>query len=183
MTYRPNGPEDPGHLRKIGKEWWFHIPPDQFKNERGAAAEPYIVRIPQRLWPLLDQYTTEWRPRLRGADTSDRLFLPSSLGLADGERVDLTQNAGLQSNWMGQLVTKLTRAYIDKCPGFGPHAFRHIIATDYLKVHPNGHVAAAAILHDTVATVLRDYAHLRVADSYEFYAAHYSEMFGESGST
>jgi integrase len=178
LTYRPNDRDNPGHLRKQGDEWWLNIPLDQFKNDRRAKAAPYIEPIPHRLWPLVEDYTANWRPLLRGADTSDRLLLPSSLGRRSAKWKDPTETACLSKTLIFRIVTKYTRAYIRGCPGSGPHAFRHIIATDYLSVNPSGHFTVAAILHDTVETVFRDYDHLKVADARRPYDDHLNEAFG-----
>ena len=62
-----------------------------------------------------------------------------------------------------------TRQFIPGCPGFGPHAVRHIVATDYIKNNPNGFQIAADVLHDKLQTVLTHYAHLKAADGHRHY--------------
>lgn len=46
----------------------------------------------------------------------------------------------------------------------GAHAFRHIVATDWLKRHPDDHWTAAGLLNDSEQQVKKAYAHLRAAD-------------------
>jgi len=43
----------------------------------------------------------------------------------------------------------------------GGHAYRHIIATDWLRNHPDSYMIVANILHDNIETVIREYAHLK----------------------
>ena len=57
-------------------------------------------------------------------------------------------------NW----VYRITQRYIPDCPGFSMHAFRHIVATEFIKNNPAGFAIAAAILHDKEETVRRHYA-------------------------
>jgi hypothetical protein len=53
------------------------------------------------------------------------------------------------------------------CLGFGSHAYRHIIATDYIKNDVNGIEVAASILHDKPETVRKTYKHLLHADYFK----------------
>jgi integrase len=46
----------------------------------------------------------------------------------------------------------------------GPHSFRHIVATDWLKRYPNDFATVAGFLHETETTVRIAYAHLVTAD-------------------
>lgn len=46
----------------------------------------------------------------------------------------------------------------------GPNAFRHIVATDWLKSHPNDWDTVAGMLNDSVDTVAKNYAHLTAQD-------------------
>jgi len=52
-----------------------------------------------------------------------------------------------------------------RCPGIGTHAFRHLVATSIIKAsNLSDFKTAALVLNDQLATVEKNYAHLRSAD-------------------
>jgi integrase/transcriptional regulator with XRE-family HTH domain len=182
LTYRPNDPYNPGHLRQNEQgEWWLFLSSEDFKNHYGAAKKPYEVMVPRRIWPVIEEYLFNHRQNLQFAD-SDRVFLPDrdipEVGKRAGQK-KRTLPGFLSENSMSQIFMTVTRRYIEGCDGFGPHAFRHLIATDYLRHHPEGVVIAAAILHDSIETVLREYAHVIAQDKHRFWMAHYDERMGD----
>jgi integrase len=69
-------------------------------------------------------------------------------------------------NGMGAYVMKLTRKYVAGSPGFGAHAFRHIVATHWLEQNPNDFLTVAELLNDRLETVMKTYAHLRKDTSF-----------------
>jgi hypothetical protein len=73
------------------------------------------------------------------------------------------------------VIAELTQVCLPNCPGFFPHAFRHIIATDYIKNHPNGFAIAARILHDREETVRTEYAHVKVAYHFPFWTDYHED--------
>jgi integrase len=63
---------------------------------------------------------------------------------------------------LSAVVCSLTGRYIqDDVDTFGirTHAFRYIIATAWLREHPEDYLTVAHILHDNLQTVLDNYAH------------------------
>ena len=101
------------------------------------------------------------RPKLvRGSDTGYLLLTE------DGNRLDN----------FSRLVSRLTRSYIPGCMGFGPHSFRHIVATDWLKKHPNDFLTVSELLGDTVETVIREYAHLKQDVAFSRYETYVSGL-------
>ena len=72
-------------------------------------------------------------------------------------------------------IKHLTTTYIDGCPGFGPHAFRHVIATNHLRRNPGDYLTVAVLLHDMLETVLKSYGHLRVSDGLRVLSADIKE--------
>jgi len=157
MTYRENGT---GNLFKTKDgEWRLFFKSHQFKNEKGAANEDYSVSISKDVWPLIDNYIKNYHHLLLNGVESDIVFpvFPQH---------NNKKNWGRCTEYIGQCVTNSTLRYIpDYSPsGFGPQAFRHIIATDYLKNNPNGFQIVANVLHDKIETVMKNYAHLKVAD-------------------
>lgn len=80
----------------------------------------------------------------------------------------------------------ITQRYIPGCKGFGLHAVRALVASEYIKNHPNGWAAAAAALNDTEATVRKHYAWVRSCDKIKPWQEYHEDMkrqFGGGGSS
>lgn len=166
MTFRTDGT---GNLIRIATgRYRLQFAPEDFKNEKGAANGPYNVEVDQKLGGWIDRYLNESRPYLFGADESDRFLLATTKGprkenthlLEAGMVADIAPKA---EAFYARLRT-LTSTYIDGCPGFGPHCFRHAIATDHLRRNPGDYLTVATLLHDKLETVLKNYSHLKVQD-------------------
>jgi len=154
MTWRA---DNTGHLRKYDDgSWWIEIPKDEFKNENGAAGDKdYKVQVNKELWPNIEFYINECRSVLLRGNTTDILLLSMAGG------------AGLEKHSYYDIICQTTYLYSSlETIGFGPHSFRHIIATDYIKNHPGGFQVVANILHDRLETVLENYAHITVSDGF-----------------
>ena len=71
-------------------------------------------------------------------------------------------------NWTADNITKrvktVTARYIEEADGFGLQAFRHVVASDHLKRHPQDYMTVAQLLHEKFATVMKAYAHMKVDD-------------------
>jgi hypothetical protein len=149
LTYKADGT---GHLRKVDGVWRIYIPKEEFKNEKGAAKDRnYNMPVRKELWVHIEQYLAVHRPQL--ADPSNHYVFVSS-----------TSRTGPWKN-LARHFAVLTRRYFVGCPGVGPHSMRHIVATSILKQRPNDWETAAWMLHDKVATVQKNYAHLRSDDA------------------
>ena len=153
--------QDRGNLyRSTSGGWRLLFQPEDFKNERGAAKETYDVAIPKDIHPLIDLYLTKARPiLLRTAPATDKVFVNR-----DGHPFD---TYGL-SNVVQSLTARHVQDDIDML-GFRTHAFRHIIATAWLRAHPKDYLTVAHILHDSLKTVLDNYAHDKPGDGLELY--------------
>ncbi|SOZ99786.1 Putative Site-specific recombinase XerD (fragment) [Cupriavidus taiwanensis] len=149
-----------GHLyaRQDG-QWRLRFIPSEFKNEHGAARSAYDAPLPLALSNRIVDYLTEYRPRLVQKHPNTPWVFPSS-------RSD--------NPWRGlsNHVYKLTKRYIPETLGFAEHSFRHLVATDYLRKHPEDYLTVAQLLNDKLETVLREYAHLRHDDSFGRYERH-----------
>ena len=151
MRYIEGGKADSGGnlYRMPSGEWRLRFLPEDFKNEHGAARELYDVMMDPSTWPLVDQYINQARPVLLHGREIDEAF------------VSVTGRP-LAATSLASAVKSLTGAYIDENLGmhaFGPHAFRHIVATAWLRANPGDYLTVAHILHDTLETVLKNYAH------------------------
>jgi len=147
-------------------DWRLRFLAADFKNTKGAAFEDYDVSVETSIGPWVKRYLAEARPYAIGAGECDFLFLPFMLGPKKGLRVDGNYDVAKEGMWDGEAMSgrmaTLTRQYIPDTPGFGAHAVRAIIATDYLRRHPRGYLTVAKLLHDDLATIYRDYSHLTV---------------------
>ena len=74
MTYLTWSEDNTGHLYKKEGAWRFDIPPEEFKNEIGAAEHGYRMIVYKLLWPMIDRYLNDYRPLLRRPD-SNRFFI------------------------------------------------------------------------------------------------------------
>lgn len=166
MTFRVDGT---GNLIRVGPgQYRIKFDASDFKNEKGAACLPYDVEVDPSVAPWLDRYLLEARPHLVDADETDRLLLAAAVG--PRKTTSFLDKHGMRENkgWSGAGILHrlklLTSTYIETCPGFGPHGFRHVIATDHLRRKPGDYLTVATLLHDKLETVLRSYGHLRVSD-------------------
>lgn len=110
------------------------------------------------------------RPHLAGASVSDWVFLPAHVrGRSDSE----LGSYKIPTLTLARIVREWTQFYLPGCPGFGPHAFRHIVATEYIKNHKEGFEVAAKILHILQETARKYYSHVKSAD----YIAEWNDYF------
>lgn len=157
-------------VKKTDGSYWLRYKRQEFKN-RFALKSDYQVRLAPELWNLIDRYLIEFRPKLKGADESSKVFL-SSVGFRK------RKHYGMSPPSISNLVTEKTRQYIDGCYGFGCHAFRHIVATDIIKNNPEyGFFLASKVLHDNLATVEENYAHLKTSEFFEPYNKLFSDAW------
>lgn len=160
LTWLPN---EQGTVRgSASKGWRIHLQPLHLKNGNSKQSRTYDVKIADWVKPLMDEYLEEYRETLLAGKESPYLFIGNaSPGVWEG---------------LGQTVRVLTRRYIPGSPGFGPHAVRHLVATDWLRKYPGDFLTVAELLNDTLATVLANYAHLRRDDSFARYDAYLNGM-------
>jgi len=145
--------------RRQDGQWRLRFAGNDFKNEKGAAKGPYDAPLPRALGDRIVEYLEEFRPRLVRRYANVDWVFPSSR--SPGAWDDLSKH-----------VQVLTARLVTETPGIGPHAFRHLVATDYLRKHPNDYPTVAKLLHDNLETVLSEYAHLRFDDAFGRYEEH-----------
>lgn len=153
MTVRS---DNTGNLYQTPKgAWRLQFDAGAFKNERGAACLDYDVGVPRSLWPHISHYLRAVRPFLAGAD-SDFMFLPNDLSQQSAMR-DL--KGGM---WTGDDISDrvgiLGLQLVPEMRSFCAYTLRHLVATAFLKRHPNQFTQLAKLLNDQLETVLRVYA-------------------------
>jgi len=160
MTWKPDGT---GMLRgSCATGWRIHLQANHLKNGAGKAGKDYAVRVAKWVQPRLEAYIEEYRGTLLRGNESPYLFVSS-----DGPHMWTS---------MQKHLAELTASYIPGSPGFGPHAFRHLVATDWLQQHPNDFLTVAELLNDKLETVLASYAHLKRDLSFSRYEAHLERL-------
>lgn len=160
LTYHPN---NSGSIYRTGAgQWRIRIALADLKNgDSKKSLGVYDIPVASWLHSRLNDYVNTVRPRLvNGTD-------PGYLLLTEG---------GQRLRGFSKLVTRLTRTYIAGCMGFGPHSFRHIVATDWLKKNPNDFLTVSELLGDTIETVIREYAHLKQDSAFSRYEAYVSGL-------
>lgn len=167
LTYRQ---DNSGNLyRREDGSWALRIPPEDFKNfKRRDSKRDYCVPLPETIWQDIEAYLFTQRPLLYGAERCDFVFRPTRPGQSGKSKADAVAPMGVKC--LAGIIRGLTQRYLPNCPGFGPHAFRHIIATDYVRNHPEGFEVAARVLHDRPETIREAYSHVKNED----YFAHWS---------
>jgi integrase len=177
MTWKPDGT---GNLyQRPDGFWWVRFEPSYFKNQKGAAKDrPFDVPLHPTLWPYVEEFLFTHRPHLAGASACDYVFRPGTTrGAANFRNADLPTSTTVLSRW----VYKLSQRFIPDCPGFSIHAFRHLVATEYIKNNPAGYAIAAAILHDREETVRKNYAWVMPADKFGFWNDYVSTLLHDRG--
>jgi integrase len=159
MTYRA---DNTGNLyQKADGSWWVRFSADELKNHHGAAKDnPLDVPLHGSLRPYVEDFLSVHRPHLVGATECDYIF----------RREVARKGAGIDepvtTEHLSRRIYILTQAYILGCPGFRLHAFRHLVATEYIKNNPTGYTVAAGVLHDREETVRECYAWVAPADRF-----------------
>jgi transcriptional regulator with XRE-family HTH domain len=166
MTHRS---DQSGNLFKDGAVWYYRCTAMEFKNSPGD----YQVTLPDFVGEAIEAYLSEGRQYLCNATGCDFVFLPSKAGPQTTTDATGTEMAESQGMWtteaLGIRVRLVTRGLRHGLPGFGPHAFRHIGATDFLKRYPGAYKLVAHLLNDTLATVIREYGHVSPQDGLELH--------------
>jgi len=153
LTYRDDNTGDV--YRTATGEWRIRLRTKDFKNGRGRNrnarnSRAYDVKVAPWLDTLITDYVTWFRPALTRGKSIDS-FLVSAKG---NPFTEITSR-----------VLDLTRELIPGSGGFGPHAFRHLVATDWLRRNPNDFLTVAELLNDSLAVVMSTYAHLKRDDA------------------
>ena len=177
MTYLS---DNTGNLYKHEDEFWhYRCEIDDFKNSptryMNTPDGRYDVRLPAYVGEAIEAYLKDGRPMLAGAFDGDYFLLPEKF--ANQTAYD---EAGVlvpifRDRWNSQAISTrlrvVTRGLRDGKPGFGAHAFRHIIATDYLKRYPGAYKMVADLLCDRLDTVIKEYGHTSAQDGLDVHYA------------
>jgi hypothetical protein len=170
MTYKP---DNTGHLYSaVDGLWHFRCTKAEFKNSpeifMTMPNETYDVALPKYVGDAVEAYLKDGRPMLAGAHEGCYVFLPEKFAnQTDTDRTGAPVEV-FTDRWncaaMSTRLHIITRGLRDGKSGFGAHAFRHIIATDYLKRYPGAFKLVSDLLCDRLETVMREYGHTSPMD-------------------
>ncbi|MBC6958781.1 MAG: site-specific integrase [Lautropia sp.] len=141
-TLQCDGSTGGDHIYRLHGQ--FRLSACNLKNRHRDEGETVDVALPDILTGRIDEYLREHLPHIVGSTRSRYLF-PST---RNPQRVWRTMN--------GHIIA-VTRRHVPDCPGFGPHALRHVVASNYLRRHPNEHTLVAKLLLVSLDTVLTFY--------------------------
>ena len=170
MTWMADGT---GTLSGNARDGWrIHLHRHQLKNGSGKAGKDYSVQVASWVQPRLNAYLEEYRQTLLAGRKSRFLFVSGRPSSRNGDGAWKT---------LPERVFKLTRRYVAGSPGFGAHAFRHLVATDWLQQKPNDYLSVAELLNDSLSTVLSEYGHMRRDVSFSRYEEHIESLLQATG--
>jgi integrase len=167
MTYNPA--DDSSNLYRRDGRLHIRFERESFKNFRGSACRDYDYDYPVSEFavPYVETYLNEYRNQFTWEDNLDLVFLNHMKAKGPQCGVDT----------LSTRLRDLTFLYIPELApyGFGIHAFRHIVATEFIKNQLDGFEVAARVLHDTVQAVRDAYSELKGIDHAKIYTA-YSDV-------
>lgn len=148
MTYEP---DNTGHLYQADDgSWRLRFDVHEFK--RSCEKEEFDVKVPDNLWDLIQEYLTVYRPLFEASRFGSIVFCSSVTAAAGRKRLD----GRMTANSLSELILWITRRYLPQYPGFGPHAWRHILATAWRDRQPG---LGKYLLNDSERVVRQTYEH------------------------
>lgn len=148
-----------GHLYKLGSGFEIQFAKHEVKNPHKEKEEGYRAKVNSRAAAWLNFYITEVLPTWPTKPGAANLLFRSDSGYP------------LTVNDLLKIMRSVSKRCLPEYEPIGSHMWRHIIATGWLKAHPNDYVTVALILGDRIETVLREYAHLASEDGLKRYHA------------
>lgn len=165
---------DENLVRMKDGSWRLRFRRGAFKNRKSLECD-YEVGVARELWTMLDRYRKEFHPILAGSSEARHVFI-----IFKNVKNGKSKGAPLNVGALNYTIERLTEQYAPGGMGFGPHAFRHIVATDIIKSDPRmGFMLAATALNDKLETVKREYVHLKTSEFFEPVNAHFSESWNQ----
>lgn len=142
--------------------WRLRFFAGDMKND-GGKPEDYDAALPRKLAERIEEYLEMYRPVLIKSQPDCPWLFPSLLG----GQLKKAEN----------IFRGIARNYIPEVTRMGPHAVRHIVATDFLRKNPGKYLAVAGLLHDALSTVLKNYAHGQLDNAFNAHEQHLESFF------
>ena len=170
MTHKS---DNSGHLyQEIDGIWHYRCTKAEFKNSpeifMNMPDDTYDVALPSYVCEAIEAYLLDGRPMLAGAHEGSFVFLPEKFANQTetdrtGEPVEVFTDRW-SSPGLSTRLNVITRGLRCGRHSFRPHAFRHIVATDYLKRFPGAFKLVSELLCDKLETVIKEYGHTSPRD-------------------
>lgn len=141
-------------------QWWLRFEKGDFKNDE-SKDEDYNSPITRDLSSRIENYLQVHRPILVRNNPDTPWVFPTRYGVQIGD--------------IGEVISRIAKNFIPEVRRLRPHALRHIVATDFLRRNPGKFTLVAGLLHDTLETVLKTYAHGKTESAFR---AHEENMKG-----
>jgi hypothetical protein len=125
------------HLRLVGEEFWLCFGKGDVKNRK-----PIEYSLPEGLTPYIHRYLDEVRPRLLQDLRSEWVWV-------------IDEGGRFQDIGIGQMIRRRSLASFGHA--FGPHRFRHALATTLAEEDPENPGLAAGLLGVTEQVVAGHY--------------------------
>ena len=138
------------------------VPKIYLKNRRNKNISDLYRMMPKSITEWLNYYADSM-----GTKIGDRFFRAGSADTLGSRFKDVTKHVG--------------RILYPEEPfdnGINPHALRHLTATIYLNENPDNYIGLAALLHDSLATVLMVYAKMDYDAQGEAIMGFFDKTFG-----
>lgn len=161
LSYKRDGSGDVS--RDMQGNWSIKLNAGRMKNRKRVTGQVYVVTLPKWLSQLFEAYVASHRLVLLGGKSSDYFFV---------------SGFGKKFNTMSRRLQRLTRWLIPGCSGFGMHAMRHLVATNWLMKNPNDFLTVAELLNDKLETVMANYAHLKKDTAFGRYNEQLESLLG-----
>jgi hypothetical protein len=155
-----------GTLRKKANgNYEYVFTSDHFKNLTETDKNLYRADFPENLNTLLEEYLA-LREKVLGTEDNPFLFISKNRVAVNmkvvGGSGSKSKNIGkgLSATAISDVLSNFSYKYAPfRTYKFKGHAFRHIVATGYLKDNPESYFVVAQLLHDKLETVIARYSH------------------------
>tara|TARA_R110001599_G_scaffold27705_1_gene96877 strand:- start:135 stop:1613 length:1479 start_codon:yes stop_codon:yes gene_type:complete len=146
-----------GRLRRNGDAFRISLEKHEVKNPHKEKEFGYVGDVSPAAANWLKFYIDFVRPKWpTSIPASQRLFLTDS-----GRKISAVD--------LRKIFVGVSRLHLPEYNELNPHVYRHLVATSWLKNHPDDFVTVALILGDRIETVMKDYAHLASSDGFSRY--------------
>lgn len=176
--------EDNVNLYKLA-DGSYRLKYETWELKNGAQRGRYDLPVSAELTQDLDEYLRLWRPLLADANECHYVFRPAhNRSMArrkkrpDSKSEDNAKPISVNS--FSRLINSASSRFIRDCAGFGPHAARHFVATEWLKFNPSAYAVAATILHDSEKMVKEFYSWVMPNDIIPFWMQHLGKVIRQS---
>jgi len=163
----------------------YRLKYEVWELKNGAQRGRYDLPVSAELTQDIDEYLSLWRPLLADANESHYVFRPA-LNRSIARRKNQLNNKPediakpISVNSFSRIINSASRRFIRDCAGFGPHAARHLVATEWLKFNPGAYAVAATILHDSEKIVKDFYSWVMPDDIIPFWMQHLGKVIRQS---